>query len=53
MQNKTRQHKHRNLYDIKKSNKAVINKRNNKILYNNNDKKNDYVPSVVNTNSDW
>ena len=35
MQNKTIQHKHRALYAIKRSNKAVKIKRNDKRLYNN------------------
>ena len=39
MQSKTTQHKHRTLYVIKWSNKAVKNGRNNKRLYNNNDNK--------------
>ena len=37
MQNKTTQYKHRTLYAIKWSNKAVKNRINNKRLYNNND----------------
>ena len=39
MQSKTTQHKHRTLYVIKWSNKAVKNGRNNKRLYNNNGNK--------------
>ena len=36
-----------------KNNKVVKNKRNDKGLYNNNEKKYDYVPSVPNIDSDW
>ena len=54
MQNKTMQHKHRTLHAIKKSNTTVKNKRNDKRLYNNNDKKRyDYVPSVPYIHSVW
>ena len=52
MQHETIQHKHKTLYTIKKSNKAVKNKRNDKRLCNN-DKKYDYVPSVSNIHNDW
>ena len=53
MQHKTTQHNQRTLYAIKESNKIVKNKRNDKSLYNNKDKKYDYVPSVPNIDSDW
>ena len=39
MQNKTTQHKHRTSYAIKRSNKVVKNRRNDKKLYNNDNKK--------------
>ena len=52
MQNKNVQHIQRTLYAIK-NNKAVKNKINDKRLYNNSNKRYNYVPSVPNIHSDW